>query len=144
MAEQQFPEPTVGALIINPEGKLFLMKSHKWSDNYVIPGGHIELGERMEDTLKREIKEETGLDIYDLDFIGFKEFIFDEVFWKKRHFIFFDFACKTDSSDVTLNEEAQEHIWVAPKEALGLPIEPYTKAVIEEYLEKMGLSATKL
>ena len=45
---------------------------------------------------------------------------------------------------MTLNEEAQEHIWVAPKEALGLPIEPYTKAVIEEYLEKMGLSATKL
>lgn len=140
MAEQHFPEPTVGALIINPEGKLFLMKSHKWNNQYVIPGGHIELGERMEDALKREIKEETGLDIHDLDFISFREFIFNNSFWKKRHFIFFDFACKTDSSDVTLNEEAQEHIWVAHEDALTLAVEPYTKAVIEEYLKKKSES----
>lgn len=143
MAEQHFPEPTVGALIINPEGKLFLMKSHKWSDKYVIPGGHIELGERMEDALKREIKEETGLDIHDLEFIGFEEFIFDDVFWKKRHFIFFDFACKTNSSEVTLNEEAQEHIWVAPEKALTLAVEPYTGAVIEEYLKKKKKSESQ-
>ena len=45
MNEQRYPEPTVGALILGPEGKLFLMQSHKWRDKYVIPGGHIELGE---------------------------------------------------------------------------------------------------
>lgn len=140
MAEQHFPEPTVGALIVNREGNIFLMKSHKWGGMYVIPGGHIELGERMEDALKREIKEETGLEIHDVKFLTFAEFIFDEVFWKKRHFIFFDFACKTDSSEVMLNEEAQEHIWVNPENALALPVEPYTKAVIEEYLRKKSKS----
>ena len=65
MAKQQFPEPTVGALIFNPEGKLLLMRSHKWRDKYVVPGGHIELGEHIEDALKREVKEETGLDVTD-------------------------------------------------------------------------------
>lgn len=68
MPEQRFPEPTVGALIFNAEGKLFLMKSHKWHDEYVIPGGHIELGETAEEALRREIKEETALDIYDIEF----------------------------------------------------------------------------
>ncbi len=43
MAEQKFPEVTVGALILDPEGKLFLMKSHKWRNKYVVPGGHVEL-----------------------------------------------------------------------------------------------------
>ena len=57
MPEQQYPEPTVGALIFNAEGKLFLMQSHKWKGKYVMPGGHIELGERMLDALKREVKE---------------------------------------------------------------------------------------
>ena len=134
--EQRYPEPTVGALIFNPEGKILLIKSHKWRGKYVIPGGHIELGERMEDALKREIKEETGFDIHDIKFICFQEFIFVPAFYKRKHFIFFDFACKTDSTDVKLNQEAEEYAWVTLDEALKLDIEPYTKRTIEEYIKK--------
>jgi len=136
MAEQQFPEPTVGALIFNQEGKIFLMKSHKWNNQYVMPGGHIELGETMQQALTREIKEETNLNIYDLKFLLFQEFIFDAVFWKKRHFFFFDFACKTKSTQVTLNEEGQEYVWVKPEDALKMPVEPYTLKTIQTYLKK--------
>lgn len=136
MTEQQFPEPTAGALIFNPEGKIFLMKSNKWKGKYVIPGGHIEIGERIKDALKREIKEETGLDIYDIEFILFQEFIFDEVFWKKRHFIFLNYACKTNSTEVKLNREGQEYIWVSLEKVFKLPIEPYTRRAIEEYIKK--------
>ncbi len=136
MGEQQFPEPTVGALIFNPEGKIFLMKSHKWKNKYVIPGGHVELGEKIEGALKREIKEETGLDIYDTEFILLQEFILDDAFWKKKHFIFLDFACKTNSPEVKLNSEGQEHVWIAPEEALKLPVEPYTIKAIKEYMKK--------
>lgn len=136
MAKQKFPEPTVGALILNKDGEIFLMKSYKWKNKYVMPGGHIELGEEIEDALRREIKEETGLDIFDIDFICWQEFIFDKVFWKKKHFIFFDFACKTKSSKVKLNSEGQEFIWCSPQEALKLPIEPYTRRTILEYLKK--------
>ena len=135
MAEQQYPESTCGALIFNQEGKIFLMKSHKWRNKYVIPGGHVELGEKIEDSLKREIKEETGLDIHNIKFICFQEFIFGEGFWKKRHFIFFDYSCKTSSTNVVLNSEGQEFVWVTLEEALKLPIEPYTKKTIEEYLK---------
>src|SRR3990172_4331960 len=98
MPEQKFPEPTVGALIFNPKGEIFLMKSYKWRGKYVIPGGHIELGETIEETVKREVKEETGLDVYDVGFICFQEFIFDKLFWKKRHFLFLDYSCKTKST----------------------------------------------
>ncbi|MGD9158441.1 MAG: NUDIX domain-containing protein [Desulfobacteraceae bacterium] len=136
MTGQIYPEPTAGALIFNPEGKMFLMKSHKWHGQYVIPGGHIELGETIEEALRREIKEETNLDIYDIEFLIFQEFIYDRSFWKKDHFIFFDYMCRTDSGDVILNEEAEEYIWVSVEEALKLPIEHYTRIVIEKYLEK--------
>ena len=135
MPEQQYPEPTVGALIFNPQGKVFLMRSHKWRGRWVLPGGHIELGERMEDALRREVKEETNLDIRDIEFICFQEFIYDERFWKRRHFIFFDYACKTDSMDVKLNDEAQEYLWVTLEEALKMPVERYTEVVIEQCLD---------
>ena len=81
--------------------------------------------------LRREIREETALEIYDITFLGFQEFIHDPAFWKRRHFIFFDYVCRTDSSDVTLNEEGQSYVWVSIEEALALPIEPYTQKAIE-------------
>jgi nucleoside triphosphatase len=136
MAAQAYPEPTVGALILNPNDELFMMRSHKWKDMYVLPGGHIELGERMEDALRREILEETGLEIFDIEFLAFTEFIYDKAFWKRRHFIFFDYVCRTTSTRVTLNHEAQEYVWVPLDEAQSYPVEPYTRRVIEVYLER--------
>jgi nucleoside triphosphatase len=136
MAEQTFPEPTVGVFIFNQNGELLLLKSHKWPDKYVVPGGHVELGERLEEAGIREAKEETGLDIYDLEFINFQQFIYDPSFWKRRHFIFFDYACKTESTQVQLNDEAEEHVWVTLESAVKLPLDTYTRTSIEILIEQ--------
>ncbi len=131
MDEQVYPEPTVGVFIFNPAGELLLLRSHKWPGKYVVPGGHVELGERLEEAAIREAKEETGLDVYDLKFVNFQQFIYDSSFWKRRHFIFFDFACKTDSLEVRLNNEAQDHAWVKLEAALHLPLDSYTRVSVE-------------
>lgn len=136
MGDQNYPEPTAGALIFNTKGEIFLMKSHKWKGNYVMPGGHIEVGETAREALKREVKEETGLDIHDIEFICYQDFLFDDVFWEDKHFIFLDFACKTDSEEVELNREGEEYLWVKPEKALELPTEPYTKKAIKVWLKK--------
>jgi len=135
---QRYPEPTVGALIIDPAGRLLLVRSRKWQDRFAVPGGHIELGERMEEALRREVREETGLEVYDIEFLCFQEFIYDEAFWQPRHFIFFDFACRTHSNDVRLNDEAEAYVWVSPEEALNLLLEPYTVVAVREYLKRYG------
>jgi len=63
-----------------------------------------------------------------------QEFIFDPVFWRPRHFIFFDYACRTDGTAVHLNDEAEDYAWVTVDEALRLPVEPYTEKAIRAYL----------
>jgi nucleoside triphosphatase len=138
MTDQIFPEPTVGVFIFNRAGELLLLRSHKWPGRYVVPGGHVELGERLEDAALRETREETGLDVYNLEFINFQEFIYDPSFWKPRHFIFFDYACKTDSTDVQLNDEAEEHLWIRLEEAAHLPLAAYTRKSIEILTERQG------
>ena len=87
--KQKFPEPTVGALIFNRQGKLLLVNSPKWFDKYTIPGGHVELGENMETALKREVKEEVGLDIEVKGFLNWQEAIYSEEFYKPKHFVLY-------------------------------------------------------
>lgn len=136
MSKQLYPEPTVGGLIFNQKGKVFLMKSPKWKGKYTIPGGHIEMGETIEQALKREIKEETNLDIFDIKFITLQEFIFGEEFHEKKHFLFFDYACQAKNTDVILNKEGVEYVWISIDKALKLPIESYTRTAILKYKEK--------
>ncbi len=132
--EQTRPTVTVGPLIFNKDGKLFLMQSPKWHNKWVIPGGKIELGETMEHATKREIKEETNLDLEDIQFLTVLENIFDPVFIKKKHFIHLNFTAKAKNPNaVILNDEATAYKWVTLKEAETMDIEPYTKKLIALY-----------
>src|SRR5256886_6535257 len=88
--EQVYPEPTVGALIVNPEGKILLAKSHKWFNKYTLPGGHIEVGATMKEAVMRAVTEEVGLDVEVVEFPLMQAAIVAKEFWKKQHFLFFD------------------------------------------------------
>ena len=54
----------VKALIVNSSGKILLAHNN---NTYQFPGGHVEKGEDYKDTLIREIKEETGIDVDKID-----------------------------------------------------------------------------
>ena len=135
MPTQQYPEPTARAVILNQKGDVFLTRSHKWRNRWTLPGGHIELGEAIENALRREVKEETGLDIHDLRFLLWQEFVYDQAFWEKRHFIFFDYECRSASNEAVLNDEAEEYRWVPAGTALEMPIDGFTRRAIEKHRE---------
>ncbi len=54
--------PAASAIVMNGEGKILL---HRRSDNTLwgLPGGAMEVGESIGETVVREVKEETGLDV---------------------------------------------------------------------------------
>ncbi len=130
-----YPEPTVGAVILNGKDEVLLLQSNKWKDRWVIPGGHIEPGEDMEDALRREIREETNLAVSDIRLLGLQQCIYDDAYFKKKHFIFIDFVCRTDESDVILNEESQSYAWAPLEKINDMNLEPFTKKLIGEYMK---------
>lgn len=133
--KQVYPEPTVGALIVNQEGKVLLATSHKWFGKLTLPGGHVELGETMREALRREVKEEVGLEVDIVQLLLVQEAIYTEEFWKRKHFIFFDFLCKTNNQQVKLDtDELQEYQWVFPGQALRMNLDSFTRKAVEEYL----------
>ena len=52
----------IARAIITVDQKVLLQRNVK-SDEFALPGGHIEMGETVKESLVRELKEETGLDI---------------------------------------------------------------------------------
>jgi nucleoside triphosphatase len=135
---QLYPEATVGALIVNPKGDVLIVRSSKWSDKFTVPGGHIELGEPAENAIKREVKEETGLDVEPVKLLLVQQAIYPVNYYKHEHFIFMDFLCQTESAEVKLDgRELQEYIWVSPEKALELDLEKYTRNFVNKYLETL-------
>lgn len=137
MSEQKYPEPTVGALIFNKEGKLLVVKSPKWFDKFIIPGGHVELGETAKDALKREIKEEVGLEIREIEFLQYQDAIFPPEFAKRKHFVFIEFSAKCVDDKVTVdNDEITHFRWVDPVDALKMDLASYTRRAVEAFLNR--------
>lgn len=107
------PKVVVGALVFNQERKIFLAQSPKWKNQWVIPGGHVEFGETLEQALIRETKEETNIDITDISFICVYEHVLSKDFIKRAHFIGVEYACITKGEvDVKLNEEFGDYAWI--------------------------------
>ncbi len=143
LEKQVYPEPTVGALVVNGEGKLLLAKSHKWFGKLTLPGGHIEVGETMRDAVRREVKEEVGLDVDVVQLLLVQEAIFTPEFYKRKHFIFFDFLCRTKDEQVRPDrDEIQDYVWAFPGEALNMDLDLFTRKTLEEYLAPRRQPAT--
>lgn len=64
------PLLTVGCGVIIEKGQQILLQHRVDADVWCIPGGVLELGEKVEDAARREAEEETGLTIGDLNFFG--------------------------------------------------------------------------
>lgn len=129
-------EVIVGVIIKSLNGELFLGKSPKWHGKWVIPGGHIEPGETIEEAGMREGKEETGLDLKSLGIIYYGEMIDSKEFGRPAHFIYFDVLFETENDLAKIdNLEIVEYKWVSPEKALKMDLAIPTKEAVNEYLK---------
>lgn len=127
-----FPIPTVGALIRDESGRMLLFKTAKWSGLWGIPGGKIEWGEHSEDALRREVREETGLEIDRIQFVMVQDSVASTEFYREAHFILLNYTCVAlPGQSVTLNEEAQDFAWVDWEQAFALPLNTPTRRLLE-------------
>ena len=128
------PLATVGAIIVNTRGEILMIRTHKWSHRWGIPGGKIKRGETAEEALRREIREETALEIDDIRFVMVQDCIEPPEFERSAHFLLMNYvvSCVSDPGCVVLNEEAEVFQWLVPSEALVLDLNRPTRILLEE------------
>ena len=130
------PLATVGALIFNAKNEVLMIRTHKWSGLWGIPGGKIKWGETSEAALRREILEETGLKISGIKFVLLQDCIHSKEFYRDAHFVLLNYTCRcaVKNPRVTLNEEGREFRWVKMAEAKKLKLNKPTKILIRAVL----------
>ena len=84
-----------------------------------LPGGHVDVGETLEENAIREIKEETNLDVINIEFVRMIEFIHDERFVNgTRHLISFGYRADLadENQEIILDGEGTSYEWLTPEE----------------------------
>jgi 8-oxo-dGTP diphosphatase len=88
---------------------------------YTLPGGGVEVGETLVEAVKREVREETTLEVEPVALAGQREVIVrDAEGCVERHFVILSFACRWLAGEPALNEELDDARWLEPGELAGL------------------------
>jgi ADP-ribose pyrophosphatase YjhB (NUDIX family) len=99
------PIVSVEALIVVDKSLLLLKRNNEpVKDEWWFPGGRIHLGESLEQTLRREIKEETSLELTKVKLFNVYSRVFPE-----RHDITVAYLCKAKKGEVKLNNEHSQY-----------------------------------
>lgn len=116
-AAREFPDAPrvgVGAVVLDGERVLLARRGRppsmgKWS----IPGGLVELGERLEDALVREIEEESGLRVRVLGLCGVIDRVVLEEGAVRYHWVIIDYAAEPVGGRLQAGSDAAEVRWVS-------------------------------
>jgi 8-oxo-dGTP diphosphatase len=128
----------ITAIVLNKNNKFLLVKRKENQEihpgKWLLPGGKLEEDESLFQALKREIKEETNLEIEDN-----KEYIHDYIFPRpnKDLTLGLTFVVKATNDNISLNKnEYDDFVWITPKELEKYDYLEFIKKEIDKAFKK--------
>jgi 8-oxo-dGTP diphosphatase len=109
----------VGVVVTDADGRLLLIQRGREPGKglWAVPGGKVEWGEEMREAARREVEEETGLEVVvgEVVWVG-------EVIEESHHIVLVDFAGQVTGGMLQAGDDADAVRWVGLDEAATLPL----------------------
>jgi mutator protein MutT len=140
------PVVGVGGVVVDDGRALLIRRAHEprkgeWS----LPGGLVELGERLTDAVRREIAEETGLDVQVGPIIETFDRVHHDPDGRVRfHFVIVDYLCAAAGGEAVAGSDAEAVAWVTIDELDRYGVNAHAADVIRKGLAMLPLRDDRL
>lgn len=138
-SKRQYPERPilgVGAIIADNGRVLLVERGHDplkgvWS----LPGGVVEVGEYLKDAVRREVREETGLEVEPVSIVEVFERIMPDASGRTEyHYVLIDYLCRVKGGRLQAESDVSDARWVPRADLRSYRITEGTLDVIEKAL----------
>jgi 8-oxo-dGTP diphosphatase len=133
------PVVGVGGVVIR-DGRALLIKrgSEPLKDQWSIPGGTLELGESIQEGVRRELLEETGIEVR----VGELIEVFDRIFRDaageiQYHFVIVDYLCEAINGEARAASDVTDVAWVNEEDLWNYKLSEAATRVIQKAFAKL-------
>jgi len=123
----------IGALIFDGDSILLAERGHEplkgwWS----LPGGILETGETLLNGIRREVREETGLEVEpEAIFEIFERIMPDAEGRTEYHYVLIDYTCRVVGGALEAGSDVSHAVWVREEDLVAYQITEGTLAVVQ-------------
>ncbi|NOY77368.1 MAG: NUDIX hydrolase [Calditrichaeota bacterium] len=133
----EYPIPAVSGVVLNDQKEVLAVQrgTNPGKGQWSLPGGAVHLGEPVRDAVKREVREECGIDVSVTGILG----VFDRIFRDHQgrveyHYVLVSFLCRLEKGKPAAQSDAQAVRWIGRKELSDFDWTPGVKELLEEIL----------
>jgi 8-oxo-dGTP diphosphatase len=148
VTKREYPErPLVGVGgVVVAENRVLLIRrgSPPLEGEWSIPGGMLELGESLREAVRRELEEETGLEVRVHDLIeAFDRVTMDADGKCRYHFVILDYLCERISGEARANSDVVDVAWAREEELDRFSLTPTATRVVKRAFEMARARRTR-
>lgn len=134
MTDKKRPKIGLGVMVFNGQKVLLAKRKNSHGEGmWCCPGGHLEWGERFEECAKREVLEETGVEVDDVEIVGITNDITEE--WDTHYITICTKGGKWKGEPQVVEPEKNIKVGWYPLDDLPLPLFPATRKMIFNFRE---------
>jgi len=130
----------VGAVIVEG-GRVLLVRrdTEPLRGEWSVPGGLLELGEKLRDGVRREALEETGVRVEPGEVLDVFDSIFTDGLGKTQyHYVLIDYLCRVISGEAQAGSDVSDVRWVSLEALPAMGLREPVEQVVRKGLERAG------